>query len=151
MESAQQQFVSSAAICQLSCNLSGQLQFSSSAQLQTVNLAAHVQPRCKFQPAICRLGCSHSAQLPPLQIFSSAICHSSCISPAHQSVCYLVAQGSSPRAGPGQSQLPISICLDRCPNLLVSPAKACRKQPTSYLGAGHCRWTIQNWGPWAAA
>ena len=38
--SAQQQFVSTAATCQLGCNLSGQLEVSSSAQLQTVSVAA---------------------------------------------------------------------------------------------------------------
>ena len=46
--------------------------------------------------------------------------------------------GSSARAGPGHWQLPISVCLDQRLNLLLSQAKACRKQLTSYLGAGLC-------------
>ncbi len=81
---------------ELSCNLSLQLQLSSSAQPQTVNLAAHMQARCKVQPAICRLGCFYSAQLHTVTSAATfQLCSCSFASPAvdhQQSVCYLVTQ-----------------------------------------------------------
>lgn len=71
------QFVSLAATCQLGCNMSEQLQLSSSAQLQTVSLAAAVPTKCAFSAQLHTFRTAANSKL-CIQIYQS-----SCVLSAH--------------------------------------------------------------------